>query len=81
MELWMQKLTEQIEKKIGNENLPHYQTMILPQITADSYNMLKKAPLGELISEEYRMEDASMTIILEGRRNHSGSSISRAEVK
>lgn len=81
MELWMQKLTEQIEKKMGKQKLTHYQTVILPQIMADFYNMLKKAPLGELVSEEYRMEDASMTIILEGRRNHSGSCISRAAVK
>ncbi len=81
MEYWMKKLTEQIEKKTGKQKLLHYQTVILPQIMADFYNMLKKAPLGELVSEEYRMEDASMTIILEGKRDHSGSSISRAEVK
>ncbi|MCR5357046.1 MAG: hypothetical protein K6E63_06550 [Lachnospiraceae bacterium] len=81
MEHWMQKLTDQLEKKVGNQKLLHYQTVILPQITADFYNMLKKAPIGELVREEYRMEDASMTIILEGKRDHSGAAISKTEVR
>ena len=77
----MQELNEQIEKKIGKQKLPHYQTMILPQITADFYKMLKEAPIGEIVREEYRMEDASITIILEGERNRSGSRILRAEAR
>lgn len=81
MEPWMNILTGQIEKKIGKQGLLHYQTVILPQITADFFKMLKEAPLGKLIREEYRMEDASMTIILEGERNHSGSKILRSEVR
>ena len=81
MEVWMQELNEQIEKKIGEQKLPHYQTMILPQITADFYKMLKEAPIGEVVREEYRMEDASMTIILEGERDRSGSRILRAEAR
>ena len=81
MEVWIQELNEQIEKKIGKQKLPHYQTMILPQITADFYKMLKEAPIGKIISEEYRMEDASMTIILEGERGRSGSRILRAEAR
>ena len=76
----MQKLTEQIEKKTGKQGSAHYQTVILPQITADFYKMLKEAPTGKLVHEEYRMEDASMIIILEGERNRSGSRILRAEV-
>ena len=81
MEVWIQELNEQIEKKIGKQKLPHYQTMILPQITADFYKMLKEAPIGKIVREEYRMEDASMTIILEGERNRSGSRILRAEAR
>ena len=81
MELWMQELNEQIEKKIGEQKLPHYQTMILPQITADFYKMLKEAPIGKVVREEYRMEDASMTIILEGERDRNGSRILRAEAR
>ena len=81
MEVWMQELNEQIEKKIGEQKLPHYQTMILPQITADFYKMLKEAPIGKVIREEYRMEDASMTIILEGERDRNGSRILRAEAR
>ena len=81
MESWIQELNEQIEKKIGKQMLPHYQTMILPQVTADFYKMLKEAPIGKVVREEYRMEDASMTIILEGERDRSGSRILRAEAR
>ncbi|MBR5406027.1 MAG: hypothetical protein IK111_00145 [Lachnospiraceae bacterium] len=81
MEVWMQELNEQIEKKIGEQKLPHYQTMILPQITADFYKMLKEATIGKIVREEYRMEDASMIIILEGERNRNGSRILRAEAR
>ena len=81
MEVWIEKFNEQIEKKIGKQKLPHYQTMILPQITADFYKMLKEAPIGKIVREEYRMEDASMTIILEGERDRSGSRILRAETR
>ena len=81
MEVWMQELNEQIEKKIGEKKLPHYQTMILPQITADFYKMLKEATIGKIVREEYRMEDASMIIILEGERNRNGSRILRAEAR
>ena len=77
----MQELNEQIEKKIGEKKLPHYQTMILPQITADFYKMLKEAPIGKVVREEYRMEDASMIIILEGERDRNGSRILRAEAR
>ena len=77
----MQELNEQIEKKIGKQKLPHYQTMILPQIAADFYKMLKEAPIGKVVREEYRMEDASMTIILEGERDRNGSRILRAEAR
>ena len=81
MEVWIEKFNEQIEKKIGKQKLPHYQTMILPQITADFYKMLKEAPIGKVVREEYRMEDASMTIILEGERDRNGSRILRAEAR
>ena len=81
MEVWIEKLNEQIEKKIGKQKLPHYQTMILPQITADFYKMLKEATIGKIVREEYRMEDASMIIILEGERNRNGSRILRAEAR
>ena len=81
MEVWIEKFNEQIEKKIGKQKLPHYQTVVLPQITADFYKMLKDAPIGKTVREEYRMEDASMTIILEGERGRSGSRILRAEAR
>ena len=81
MEAWMQELTEQIEKKVGKKKLPHYQTVILPQIMADFYKMLKEAQNGKHVREEYRIEDGSMTIILEGNRDRSGHRITRAEAR
>jgi hypothetical protein len=81
MESWMISLTDQIENKIGKQRLPHYRTVILPQITADFYKMLKSAPIGKLIKEEYCMEDASMTIVLEGERNRMGCRIIGVDVK
>lgn len=81
MEAWMQNLTGQIENKTGKQKLPHYQTVILPQITADFYKMLKEAPMGKLVREEYRMEDESMTIILEGKKDRNGPAILRADVR
>ena len=81
MEPWMQEVTGKIEKKVGKQALLHYQTVILPQITADFYKMLKDAPIGKSVREEYRMEDASMIMILEGKRERNGARISRAEVR
>lgn len=81
MEAWMENLTKQIENKIGKQKLPHYLTVIIPQITADFYKMLKAAPIDQSVREEYCMEDASMTIVMEGLRNREGCKIVRAEAK
>lgn len=80
MESWMQELIKQIENSTGAERAAHFQTVILPQIIADYYRMLKEAPIGKPIREDYRMEDASMTITLEGNRNRSGFEILRAYI-
>ncbi|MCR5000448.1 MAG: hypothetical protein K6A71_01480 [Lachnospiraceae bacterium] len=80
METWMQELIIQIENRAGAERAAHYQTVILPQIIADFYRMLKDAPIGKPVREDYRMEDASMTIILEGERKRSGSAILKAYI-
>lgn len=81
MESWMQELLRQIEEKAGKEKTAHYQTVILPQIIADFYKMLNNAPVGELVREDYHMEDESMTIIFEGERKRSGFAILKAEVE
>ncbi len=80
METWMQELIKQIENRAGAERAVHYQTVILPQIIADFYGMLKDTPIGKPVREDYRMEDASMTIILEGERKRSGSAILKAYI-
>ena len=80
METWMQELIKQIENRAGRERAAHYQTVILPQIIADFYGMLKDAPIGKPVREDYRMEDASMTISLEGERKRSRSAILKAYI-
>ena len=73
MDLWMKKLTEEIERIVGTEKLSHYQVVVLPQILADFYKMLQDQPVGKKTSEQYRMEDGSMEIELKGEKLADGS--------
>ncbi len=70
METWMKELLENIEKNVGKEKIAHYQTVILPQILMDFNKLLENAPKNRLISEEYRMEDGSLTILLSGIKDN-----------
>lgn len=72
METWMKELLENIEKKVSTDKLVHYQTVILPQILMDFNRQLKNADKDQLISEEYRMEDGSLTIRLSGIKDNKG---------
>ena len=46
--------------------------VIMPGILSDFNNMLKKAPIGEEISEEYRLEDGKGVIRVKGHRKGNG---------
>ena len=82
MESWMFKLTEQIRSIVGEDKLPHYQTVVLPGIIADFHGMLMKAPANKQVEEEYFMEDGSMKILLRGTKDRSGKCrIIAAEVR
>ena len=72
METWMKELLENIEKNVGKEKIAHYQTVILPQILMDFNKQLNNAAKDQLISEEYRMEDGSLTIRLSGIKDNKG---------
>lgn len=56
----------------SSEGLRIYLT-VMPGILADFNKMLAKAPAGQRIREEYRMEDGSSTLILEGTRKGNGN--------
>ena len=82
MEPWMIKLTEEIKAAVGDKKLPHYQTVILPQIIADFHGMLNKASVNDRVEEEYCMEDGSMKILLCGTKDKTGKcSITSAAVQ
>ena len=78
----MIKLSEEIKAAVGEKKLPHYQTVILPQIIADFHGMLKKSSANDQVEEEYCMEDGSMKILLRGTKDKAGKcSIISAAVK
>ena len=54
-----------------SEGVRLYQT-IMPGIIGDFANMLDKAGTGETVSEEYRLEDMSGKIGMEGERLPNG---------
>ena len=72
METWMKELLENIEKNVSIDKVVHYQTVILPQILMDFNKQLENADKDQLISEEYRMEDGSLTIRLSGMKDSRG---------
>lgn len=72
MEIWMKELLENIEKNVEKEKIAHYQTVILSQILMDFNKQLNNAAKNQLISEEYRMEDGSLTIRLSGMKDNKG---------
>ncbi len=72
METWMKELLDNIEKNVSADKVVHYQTVILPQILMDFNKQLENADKDQLISEEYRMEDGSLTIRLSGMKDSRG---------
>lgn len=72
MEPWMLKLINDIRDAVGDEKATHYETVILPNIVMDFYGMLKRSKSGEIVSEEYQMEDKSMKVILKGMKDNKG---------
>ena len=76
-----------VSEKLGDypaEKKMHLLTVILPNILMDFHKVLSKAPAGVMTSEEYKLDDGSMSIILEGINEGKGSSgcrIVKADVK
>lgn len=81
MEPWMQKLISDIRDAVGDDKAVHYETVILPNIVMDFYGMLQKSKSGEIVSEEYQMEDKSMKVMLKGIKDSKGKlKVTTAEI-
>ena len=82
MEPWMIKLKNEIRKVVGEDRADHYETVILPNIVMDFYKMLQGSKADSFVSEEYRMEDNSMKIVLCGLKDSKGQcKVTRSEIK
>ena len=68
----MDEIVRELDLVYGpGKGLKTYNT-IMPGILSDFNNMLKKTPVGEEISEEYRFEDGKGIIQVKGHRKGSG---------
>ena len=76
-----------ISEKLGDypaDKKMHLLSVILPNILMDFHKVLLKAPSGVITSEEYKLDDGSMSIILEGineGKGPAGCRIVSADVK
>ena len=77
----------EVSEKLGDyptEKKMHLLSVILPNILMDFHKVLSKAPAGVMTSEEYKLDDGSMSIILEGineGKGPAGCRIVSADVK
>ena len=76
-----------VSEKLGNypaEKKMHLMSVIVPNILMDFHKVLLEAPVGVVTSEEYKLDDGSMSIILEGineGKGPTGCRIVKADVK
>lgn len=68
----MEELLEELCRRKGEQEGARIYRTILPGIMTDFNAMLKKAKVGTTISEEYRLDDGSEIVILEGERQVNG---------
>ena len=77
----MQELLLELQQRFGNaEGLRIFNT-ILPGIMGDFNSMLKISGIGVTVSEEYRLEDGSGVIRVQGKRQADGDAIIEAHLK
>ncbi len=68
----MDEIIKQLDQIYGlGKGMTIYST-IMPGIISDFTGMLKKAPVGKEISEEYRLEDGKASVFVKGSRNAGG---------
>lgn len=73
----MSGFIRELRLAVGDKKIFHYQTVVLPSIFADFHKMLKNSAAGETVKEEYKMEDGSFSVLLEGK----GGKIISAKIK
>ena len=54
---------------------------IMPGILSDFQKMLASSPIGETVTEEYRLENGKGIIVLTGKRDASGNVSMNAELR
>ena len=74
------KIINQLDKIYGSGKGMNVYMTVMPGILADFDKMLKEAPLGITISEQYNLDDNRCSLSLTGKRTPSGQEIS-IEVK
>lgn len=78
----MINLKNEIRIAVGKDKADHYETVILPNIVMDFYKMLQGSKINSPVSEEYRMEDGSMKIMLSGIKDGRGQcKVTRSEIR
>lgn len=77
---WMVSLQEQLKNKTDDKTAAHVITRLLPNMLADLNRMAKSRRAGESVSEEYRLDDGSLAIILTGEATPDGVVINEAKV-
>ena len=74
------KIINQLDKIYGSGKGMNVYMTVMPGILADFDKMLKEAPFGTTISEQYNLDDNRCSLSLTGKRTPSGQEIS-IEVK
>ena len=72
--MYTQKIIDQLDDIYGKGRGMGVYTRIMPGILADFDRMLKKAPIGEKVSEQYNLEDGKGIILVSGTKKANGQS-------
>ncbi len=62
----LQMINETLAGKVAADRMPHLQTVVIPSILMDFYKMLDKSAPGKPVSEEYHLDDGSLSLIIKG---------------
>ena len=75
---WMVSLQQQLTERTDPARAGHVISRLLPQMLADMNRMAQKKKAGETLTEEYRLDDGSLSITLTGVCTGNGIDITNA---